>query len=103
MERNFKNVEFSDGNSWDMDYCNLENVTYMGAGKIKFGVRRDEAEISYITINTERHKVSSNKWYVATVTVKSSVARKIQLLVQENGGSWKVENSSNTIFENKGK
>ena len=38
-----KNVEFSDGNSWDMDYCNLENVTYMGAGKIKFGVLAYEA------------------------------------------------------------
>lgn len=97
-----KNVEFSDGNSWGMDYCNLENVTYMGAGKIKFGVPAYEAGDNYTSQLTEKGiKLASNKWYVATVTVKSSVARKIQLLVQENGGSWKIENSSNTIFETK--
>ena len=97
-----KNVEFSDGNSWGMDYCNLENVTYMGAGKIKFGVPAYEAGDYYTSQLTQKGiKLASNKWYVATVTVKSSVARKIQLLVQENGGSWKVENSSNTIFETK--
>ena len=97
-----KNVEFSDGNSWGMDYCNLENVTYMGAGKIKFGVPAYEAGDNYTSQLTQKGiKLASNKWYVATVTVKSSVARKIQLLVQENGGSWKIENSSNTIFETK--
>lgn len=97
-----KNVEFSDGNSWGMDYCNLENVTYMGAGKIKFGVPAYEAGDYHTSQLTQKGiKLASNKWYVATVTVKSSVARKIQLLVQENGGSWKVENSSNTIFETK--
>ena len=97
-----KNVEFSDGNSWDMDYCNLENVTYMGAGKIKFGVPAYEAgDYNTSQLTQKGIKLASNKWYVATVTVKSSVARKIQLLVQENGGSWKVENSSNTIFETK--
>ena len=97
-----KNVEFSDGNSWGMDYCNLENVTYMGAGKIKFGVPAYEAADYHTSQLTQKGiKLASNKWYVATVTVKSSVARKIQLLVQENGGSWKVENSSNTIFETK--
>lgn len=97
-----KNVEFSDGNSWGMDYCNLENVTYMGAGKIKFGVPAYEAGDYYTSQLTQKGiKLASNKWYVATVTVKSSVARKIQLLVQENGGSWKVENNSNTTFETK--
>lgn len=97
-----KNVEFSDGNSWGMDYCNLENVTYMGAGKIKFGVPAYEAgDYNTSQLTQKGIKLASNKWYVATVTVKSSVARKIQLLVQENGGSWKVENSSNTIFETK--
>ena len=97
-----KNVEFSDGNSWGMDYCNLENVTYMGAGKIKFGVPAYEAGDNYTSQLTQKGiKLASNKWYVATVTVKSSVARKIQLLVKENGGSWKIENSSNTIFETK--
>lgn len=97
-----KNVEFSDGNSWGMDYCNLENVTYMGAGKIKFGVPAYEAGDNYTSQLTQKGiKLASNKWYVATVTVKSSVARKIQLLVQENGGSCKIENSSNTIFETK--
>ena len=97
-----KNVEFSDGNSWGMDYCNLENVTYMGAGKIKFGVPAYEAGDNYTSQLTQKGiKLASNKWYVATVTVKSSVARKIQLLVRENGGSWKIENSSNTIFETK--
>ena len=97
-----KNVEFSDGNSWGMDYCNLENVTYMGTGKIKFGVPAYEAGDNYTSQLTQKGiKLASNKWYVATVTVKSSVARKIQLLVQENGGSWKIENSSNTIFETK--
>lgn len=97
-----KNVEFSDGNSWGMDYCNLENVTYMGAGKIKFGVPAYEAGAYYTSQLTQKGiKLASNKWYVATVTVKSSVARKIQLLVQENGGSWKVENNSNTTFETK--
>ena len=97
-----KNVEFSDGNSWGMDYCNLENVTYMGAGKIKFGVPAYEAGDNCTSQLTQKGiKLASNKWYVATVTVKSSVARKIQLLVQENGGSWKIENSSNTIFETK--
>lgn len=97
-----KNVEFSDGSSWGMDYCNLDNVTYMGAGKIKFGVKAyDSGENHTSQLKQTGIKLASNKWYVATVTVKSSVARKIQLLVQENGGSWKIENSSNTIFETK--
>ena len=97
-----KNVEFSDGSSWDMDYCNLDNVTYMGAGKIKFGVPAYEAGDNYTSqLKQKGIRLDSNKWYVATVTVKSSVARKIQLLVQENGGSWKVENKSNTIFKTK--
>lgn len=93
-----KNVEFSDGNSWGMDYCHLDNVTYMGAGKIKFGVKAYDSGYNYDSQLTQKGiKLASNKWYVATVTVKSSVARKIQLFVQENGGNWKVENSSNTI------
>lgn len=97
-----KNVEFSDGSSWSMEHCNLDNVTYMGAGKIKFGVKAyDSGNRHDSQLKQEGIKLVSNKWYVATVTVKSSVARKIQLLVQENGGSWKVENSSNTIFETK--
>lgn len=95
-----KNVEFSDGNSWGMDYCHLDNVTYMGAGKIKFGVKAyDSGERHDSQLTQNGIKLASNKWYVATVTVKSSVARKIQLLVQENGGSWGEE--SNPIFETK--
>ena len=95
-----KNVEFSDGNSWGMDYCHLDNVTYMGAGKINFGVKAyDSGNRHDSQLTQEGIKLASNKWYVATVTVKSSVARKIQLVVQENGGSWKEE--SNPIFKTK--
>lgn len=94
-----KNVEFSDGSSWDIAVGNLKDVTYMGAGKIKFGVQAYEAGDNYTSqLKQAGIKLASNKWYVATVTVKSSVARKIQLLIQKNGGDWKVENG-NTIFE----
>lgn len=94
-----KNVEFSDGSSWDIAVGNLKDVTYMGAGKIKFGVQAYEAGNNYTSqLKQAGIKLASNKWYVATVTVKSSVARKIQLLIQKNGGDWKVENG-NTIFE----
>ena len=97
-----KNVEFSNGNSWGMDYCNLDNVTYMGAGKIKFGVKAyDSGENHTSQLKQTGIKLASNKWYVATVTVKSSVARKLELLVQENGDGWKVENKGNTIFKTK--
>lgn len=94
-----KNVEFSDGSSWDIAVGNLKDVTYMGAGKIKFGVQAYEAGYNYTSqLKQAGITLDSNKWYVATVTVKSSVARKIQLLIQKNGGDWKVENG-NTIFE----
>lgn len=94
-----KNVEFSDGSSWDIAAGNLKDVTYMGAGKIKFGVQAYEAGYNYTSqLKQAGITLDSNKWYVATVTVKSSVARKIQLLIQKNGGDWKVENG-NTIFE----
>lgn len=94
-----KNVEFSDGSSWDIAVGNLKDVTYMGAGKIKFGVQAYEAGYNYASqLKQAGITLDSNKWYVATVTVKSSVARKIQLLIQKNGGDWKVENG-NTIFE----
>lgn len=94
-----KNVEFSDGSSWDIAVGNLKDVTYMGAGKIKFGVQAYEAGDNYTSqLKQAGIKLASNKWYVATVTVKSSVARKIQLLIQKNVGDWKVENG-NTIFE----
>ena len=42
-----KNVEFSDGSSWDIAVGNLKDVTYMGAGKIKFGVQAYEAGYNY--------------------------------------------------------
>lgn len=94
-----KNVEFSDGSSWDIAVGNLKDVTYMGAGKIKFGVQAYEAGYNYTSqLKQAGITLDSNKWYVATVTVKSSVARKIQLLIQKNGGDCKVENG-NTIFE----
>ncbi|WP_288682597.1 hypothetical protein [uncultured Eubacterium sp.] len=94
-----KNVEFSDGSSWDIAVGNLKDVTYMGAGKIKFGVQAYEAGYNYTSqLKQAGITLDSNKWYVATVTVKSSVARKIQLFIQKNGGDWKVENG-NTIFE----
>ena len=47
-------------------------------------------------------KLTNGKWYKATVTINSSVARKFQLLIQsdgQQGGNWSLMNPDNNLFE----
>ena len=47
-------------------------------------------------------RLTNGKWYKATVTINSTVARKFQLLIQsdgQQGGNWSLMNPDNNLFE----
>lgn len=94
------NTDFNGADNWN--HYGFSSSVDNGDGSVFVGVPAYTAGNNYDSQLVQNGiTLKEGKWYVATVSVSSDVAKKIQLLIQSdgvNGGDWSVINDGNTDF-----
>ena len=82
------NTAFNSGNNWMSNDVN--NISYQGNGTFKASVPAYYSGNYYASqFKQEGVQIKSGAWYRGTITVKSSKARKVELMIQ-NDTDWTV-------------